>query len=124
MILLDTSIWIDHINAPVSELVSLLNNGEVLAHPMVIGEIACGSIRNRADLLFYLLSLPMIGEVDHGAVLREIDTRGYMGRGIGYIDAHLLASVIRDGSASLWTRDRRLAQIADELGIAFSERTA
>ncbi len=121
MILVDTAVWIDHINAPVPELLHRLSAGEVLTHPLVIGEIACGTIRNRAEVLAHLQSLPRIGEVAHVRVIEEIETNRLMGRGISFIDAHLIASVIRDGSASLWTRDRRLAQISEELGVAYPE---
>ena len=121
MILVDTSLWIDHINAPVAELQDLLNANEALIHSMVIGEIACGTIRNRAEVVHYLRSLPRIAEVSHERVLQEIEAGGFMWRGIGFIDAHLLSSVIADDSASLWTRDRRLERIAGDLGVAFSE---
>ena len=92
MILVDTSLWIDHINIPVAnipvaELQDLLNADEVLIHPMVIGEIACGTIRNRAEVVHYLRSLPRIAEVSHERVLQEIEAGEFMGRGIGFIDA-------------------------------------
>ena len=79
MILVDTSLWIDHINTPVAELQDLLNADEVLIHPMVIGEIACGTIRNRAEVVHYLRSLPMIVEVSHERVFQEIEAGGFMG---------------------------------------------
>ena len=122
MILVDTSVWIDHLNAPVPELLSLLNAGEVLIHHLVIGEIACGTMRNRAEVLSNLQSLPRIREVDHERVFREIETNRLMGRGIGFIDAHLLTSVLAHGDAPLWTRDLRLQRIAEEMGIATPER--
>ncbi len=123
MILVDTAVWIDHINASVSELLNRLDSGQVLTHPMVIGEIACGTIRNRAEILSYLWALPMIEEVDHETVLQEIETNRLMGRGIRFIDAHLLAAVIINRDASLWTRDRRLNRIAEEMGLSFTERS-
>ena len=98
---MDTSLWIDHINAPVAELQDLLNANEALIHPMVIGEIACGTIRNRAEVVHYLRSLPRIAEVSHERVLQEIEAGGFMGGGIGFIGAHLLSSVIAGDSASL-----------------------
>ena len=122
MILVDTSVWIDHLNAPVPELLSWLNAGEVLIHPLVIGEIACGTMRNRAEVLSNLQSLPRIREVDHERVLREIETNRLMGRGIGFIDAHLLISVLAHGDATLWTRDLHLQRMAEEMGVATPER--
>ena len=88
---------------------------------MVIGEIACGTIHGRSGFLSYLRSLPRIAEVSHDRVFQEIEAGGFMGQGIGFIDAHLLSSVIADGTVSLWTRDRRLDRIAGQLGVAFSE---
>ena len=121
MILVDTSVWIDHLNAPVPELLSRLNAGEVLIHHLVIGEIACGTMRNRGEVLSNLQSLPRIREVDHERVFREIETNRLMGRGIGFIDAHLLTSVLAHGDATLWTRDLRLQRIAEEMGVATPE---
>ena len=121
MILVDTAVWIDHLNAPVQELLDRLRAGEVLIHPLVIGEIACGTMRNRMEVLSHLQVLPRIGEVDHERVFRVIETNRLMGRGIGFIDAHLLASVITESGASLWTRDLGLNRIAEELGVAFTE---
>ena len=121
MILVDTAVWIDHINAPVTELLRRLAAGEILTHPLVIGEIACGTIRNRTEVLSHLRSLPMIREVDHQRVLQEIDAHHLMGRGIGFIDAHLLTSVVSQSGVSLWTRDQRLKRIAEEMGVSYPE---
>lgn len=121
MILADTSVWVAHMGDPLPELHQLLSIRDVVIHPMVIGEIACGTIHRRGDFLSYLWSLPIIAEVSHERVLQEIEAGGFMGRGIGFTDAHLLSSVIADGSSSLWTRDRRLERIAGDLGGAFSE---
>ena len=120
MILADTSIWVDHPRRPDSEMIERLTARDVLIHPLVIGELACGTLPDRAALE-RLDDLPQIVQATHDEVLLLIESHRFMGRGIGYVDAHLLASVIRDGSASLWTRDRRLAQISEELGVAYSE---
>ncbi len=124
MILVDTAVWIDHLNAPITELLDRLDTREVLVHPMVIGEIACGTMRDRAVILSLLQSLPRIGELTHDQVLKEIEAGGFMGRGIGFIDAHLLTSVMARSGTTLWTRDQRLKQIAEEMGVAFPERNA
>ena len=122
MILVDTSVWVEHLRSPVSELQDQLRTSQVLTHPMVIGELACGMIRRRREFLSYLGALPIIPELAHERVLEEIETDRLMGRGIGFIDAHLLTSVITDAGTALWTRDRRLNRIAEELGVAFPER--
>ena len=121
MNLVDTSVWVDHLRSPVAELQSQLRTGQVLTHPMIIGELACGMIRRRSEFLSFLAALPMIGQLDHERVIQEIGTNGLMGRGIGFIDAHLLMSVIDHTGAALWTRDQRLKRIAEEMGIAFAE---
>ncbi len=121
MNLVDTSVWVDHLRSPVAELQSQLRTGQVLTHPMIIGELACGMIRRRSEFLSFLAALPMIGQLDHERVIQEIGTNGLMGRGIGLIDAHLLMSVIAQTGAALWTRDQQLKRIAEEMGIAFAE---
>ena len=105
MILVDTSVWVEHPRSPVSELQDQLRTGQVLTHPMVIGELACGMIRRRREFLSYLGALPIIPELAHERVLEEIETNRLMGRGIGFIDAHLITSVIADAGAALWTRE-------------------
>lgn len=120
MILVDTSVWIDHFRSPEPHLREFLTAGRVLTHSMVIGEIACGNLPNRRETLHRLESLSKIVESDHRDVLQLIEGRRLMGRGIGFVDAHLVCSVLSRSGASLWTRDRRLKQIADDLEIAFS----
>ena len=96
--------------------------GRVFTHPMVIGELACGMIRRRSEFLTYLAALPAIAQLEHDRVIQEIDSNLLMGRGIGFIDAHLLASVMTQTGASLWTRDERLKRIAEDKGVAFAEQ--
>ena len=121
MILVDTSVWVDHLRDSNPELVERLSARDILVHPFVVGELACGTLPNRS-VLQRLSELPQIVQAIHDEVLSIVESHSLMGRGIGYIDAHLIASVIRGGSASLWTGDRRLAQIAEELEVVFSER--
>ena len=119
MVLPDTSVWIDHFHSEDLRLIALLDSREVLMHPMVIGELACGNLPNRDVTLTRLKRLPISLVVSDDEVLSLIDSHRLMGRGIGYIDAHLLASVAMDNSALLWTRDRRLRDAAAELSIAY-----
>jgi predicted nucleic acid-binding protein len=116
MILVDTSVWIDHLRHGDVELASALQSFEVLCHPHVVGEFACGNLRARDDVLTLLQALPVSPVVSDKEVLFFIDNYSLMGRGIGYIDVHLLASA-RLAGAHLWTRDKRLQSVALELGL-------
>ncbi len=120
MILVDTSVWIDHLNSPEAHLRELLDSQEVLMHAMVVGEISCGRLRNREEVLQRLSDLPAIDECGHTEVRLMIEGRGLMGRGISFIDAHLLCSVLGRPSTVLWTRDTNLRRIANDLGVAHS----
>lgn len=120
MILVDTSVWVDHLRSGEPRLAAQLEAGQVCVHDFVIGELACGSLRARASVLGLLAAMPRAGRAEEDEVLALIEGRQLMGRGIGYVDAHLLASALI-AHARLWSRDRRLAVIAAELGIAFSE---
>lgn len=120
MILVDTSVWIDHLHKAVPLLGDALENGDVATHPFVIGEIACGEIARRREVLDLLSTLPSGMVATEEEALHFIEHRRLMGKGIGYIDAHLLASVMLTDGATLWTRDKRLAAIAAQLRIAFA----
>lgn len=117
MILVDTSIWIDHMRSGDKRLVSLLNGLQVLTHPFIVGELACGNLRNRQEVMRLLAGLPQITLATDTEVLFFVEQRNLMGRGIGYIDAHLLAAVSLGSPALLWTRDKRMASVAVELGL-------
>lgn len=120
MILVDTSVWIDHLHRSESVLVGLLESSVVLQHPMVLGELALGSMRNRAELLGSLAGLPSSELATHIEVMHLIERRQLYGAGLSLVDAYLLASVLLTESASLWTRDKKLHAAADDLGVAFS----
>ena len=119
MILVDTSVWVDHLRGEEPHLVSLLSENQVLGHPMVIGELACGNLRNRDELLQDLKGLPAIPSASHDEVLYLIEERRLMGRGIGFIDAHLLAATVLAAPAKLWTKDMRLLKVAVALRLAY-----
>lgn len=118
-VLADTSIWIDHLSVENARLVELLDAEEVLMHPMVIGELACGNLANRSGLLRMLSELNAIEVVSYDEALYFIERHQLMGRGIDYVDVHLLASVAMSDSALLWTRDRRLRSAAADLNLAW-----
>lgn len=117
MILIDTSVWVEHLRHGLPRLATLLQDGEVLIHPSVIGELACGNLRHRAQMLELLQGLPAATVASEAEVLLLIERDRLMGRGIGYVDAHLLASA-RLSHCRLWTQDRRLAAVAQEQGLA------
>ena len=117
MILVDTSVWIDHLRRGVSELGQLLEQNLVLVHPFVIGELACGNLTRREEILEHLHNLPRAVVASDREVLHLIEARRLMGHGVGYLDLHLLASVILSEDAVIWTRDRKLDAVAAELSI-------
>lgn len=109
MILVDTSVWIDHLRRGISELVQALEREDVMTHPFVIGELACGDLQKRREVLDLLAALPSAVVASDEETLLFIERRRLMGKGIGTIDAHLLASVALTDDARLWTLDKRLA---------------
>jgi predicted nucleic acid-binding protein len=115
--LVDTSVWIAHLRAGVSELRTLLEGDQVLTHPFVIGELACGNPRNRVEILDLLSRLPQARAAEHHEVMTFVARRRMYGRGIGWLDVHLLASALLS-RATLWTLDRPLARAAEALSIA------
>ena len=120
MMLVDTSVWIDHLRQGDAGLMDALNAGQVWMHSFVLGELACGHLRSRAEVLSLLQALPPMPVSTDKEVLFFIDQHALMGRGIGYVDVHLLASA-RLGGVLLWTRDKRLHAVATELGLAHAE---
>lgn len=118
MILADTSVWVDHLRASDKALVTLLDAGMVLAHPFVIGELALGNLRQREIVLKALADLPHASVATDVEVLHFIERQALFGRGIGYIDAHLLAAVQLTAGTELWTKDKRLHAVAVQLGLA------
>ena len=121
MILVDTSVWVDHFRSLDPVLVNALEGGLVLVHPFVLGELACGNLRRRGETLELLQNLPGVPTATDAEALEFIERRSLMGRGIGYIDVHLLAAVALADAGRLWTRDLRLAAVAAELNLSFTE---
>jgi predicted nucleic acid-binding protein len=119
MVLVDTSVWFSHFRDGNAELANLLNDGRVLCHPFIVGELACGNLTDRASILSFLRLLPMSIEAEHEEVLSFIENHRLMGKGMGYVDAHLMTSAALTG-VPLWTLDKKLAQAAHSLRIKFS----
>lgn len=117
MIVVDTSIWIDHLRFGNAQLADRLARSVVLGHPAVLGEIALGQVKNRTVLLGLLRVLPPAVEATHAETVTLIETKRLYGSGIGYLDAQILASTVLTPSSTLWTRDKRLHAVAVDLGI-------
>jgi len=122
MVLVDTSVWVSYLRETHGGLVDLLNDGEVACHPFIVGELACGNLRNRTVILTLLESLPMTLPVEHREVLAFIEGHDLMGKGLGYVDVHLLASAVLTG-LPLWTFDKKLAQAAATLLHKYREKS-
>jgi predicted nucleic acid-binding protein len=120
LILVDTSVWVDHFRRTDPDLAALLEREKVLAHPFVTGEVALGHLRQRDVKLSGLAKLPEVTVASHAEVMQFIAFHALWGSGIGLVDAHLLASTRLTPDAALWTRDRRLHRVASELGLARS----
>jgi hypothetical protein len=114
--LVDTSIWVQHLRHRQLGLVSLLQRAEVQCHPFIVGELACGSINRRSEILQLLRRLPSAPVVENEEVITFVERHRLMGRGVGWVDVHLLASAVLEG-VLLWSADRRLAAIARSLGV-------
>ena len=123
MTLVDTSIWVDHLRRGNRRLAELLDEALVLSHPFVIGELVCGNLRNRREVLGLLSALPAAPVAEEGEVLRFVDAERLYGRGLGWIDVHLLASA-RLMACSLWSLDKPLVSAAESLRLAVKPGTA
>jgi predicted nucleic acid-binding protein len=118
MILVDTSIWIDHLHRSEAALSALLSEAQVSTHPMIIGELALGSLRDRTTILGLLSDLPNTPTATHAEVLAFVELHALHGVGLSLVDAHLLAALRLSSRDRLWTRDRRLRGAADKLGVS------
>jgi predicted nucleic acid-binding protein len=117
VILVDSSVWIDHLHRAEPDLVNALEVSDVVAHPMVVGELALGSIRRRGEFLELVQRLPLVRAASHDEVLALVAARKLYGRGLGLVDVHLLASTLLTPGTRLWTRDVSLRRACDELGV-------
>jgi len=121
LILVDTSVWVDHLRRGDPGLVDLLERSIVIMHPFVVGEIACGSLRDRESILELLQDLPAAAVADGDEILRFIESHALHGKGIGYVDVHLLASVALTEGARIWTRDKKLRLVAQMMGCSYQD---
>lgn len=121
VILVDSSVWMDHFRYGDAELSVLLGERRVMSHPFVVGELACGHLSKRDAVLTTLSRLPSVPVVAHDEVMAFVERHLLMARGISWIDAHLLASTLVAGRVSLWSRDQRLTAAAIDRGVAYTE---
>jgi predicted nucleic acid-binding protein len=119
VVLVDTSVWVDHFRNGNPRLAALLENGDVASHPFIIGELACGNLPERTATLGCLRDLPQAGVAGNDEAMHLIETRRLMGTGLGFIDVHLLAAALLDGIA-LWTMDVPLKKAAAKLGVGLA----
>lgn len=122
MILVDTSVWVDHLRSGDTELAALLEGGAVLAHTWVIGELALGSLTHRSEVSSLLEGLPRAVVADEAELMTLIEQQSLSGSGIGYVDAQLLAATRLTPDSRLWTRDKRLAAVSARLGVGHRPR--
>ncbi len=118
MVLVDTSVWVDHFRKGMPQLKKLLMNGQAICHPLIIGELACGHLKKRSEVLSLLQALPQAITVDHDEIFYFIEERRLMGRGIGIVDIHLLASAVLT-HVPLWTTDKRLQKTTEGLNVFY-----
>jgi predicted nucleic acid-binding protein len=118
MILVDTSVWVSHLRWSDNKLKAMLEDEKVLCHPFIVGELACGTIRNRDEVLTLLQALPRAKTATDDEVLRFIDLNRMMGMGLGFIDMHLLVSALLS-HAALWTTDKRLRKASATFGALY-----
>ena len=110
MVLVDTSVWVAHLRGGTIGLEAMLNEGHVVCHPFIIGELACGNLKNRFEILSFLQALPVATLAEHGEVMQFIENHSLMGKGLGYVDMNLLASAILT-KVPLWTLDKKLREV-------------
>lgn len=121
MPLVDTSVWVDHLRYGNTILEELLNEGSVLCHKFIVGELACGNLRRRSEILSLLSKLPTVTHADDDEVMQFIENYSLMGKGLGYVDAHLLASAMLT-EVRLWTLDKKLEKAAFKIGLAYDSK--
>lgn len=119
MVLVDTSVWVSHLTRGSARLKTLLEEAQVVCHPFIIGELACGNTKNRTEILSLLHALPLASVAEHGEILRFIASHRLMGSGLGLIDVHLLASALLT-RVPLWTADKRLRAVSARLGVSYA----
>jgi len=122
MVLVDTSVWVEHFRSGNIGLENLLNEGDVACHLFIAGELACGNLSNRAEILSLLEALPLANHAEHAEVMYFIENYKLMGKGLGYVDMHLIASAVLS-KVPIWTLDKRLKDASSKLGLDYQQTT-
>jgi predicted nucleic acid-binding protein len=118
MVLVDTSVWVRHLREGDPDLKQLLNDGQVLCHPYIVGELACGNMKNRSEVLSLMRLLPLVTTAQHEEILQFIEFNHLMGKGLGYVDVHLAASALMT-RVPIWSYDKRLNAASEVMGIRY-----
>jgi predicted nucleic acid-binding protein len=118
MVLVDTSVWVKHLRSGSIGLESLLNKGRVVCHPFIVGELACGNLSNRSEILSLLQALPLVNHAEHEEVMHFIENYSLMGKGLGFIDMHLIVSALLT-KVPIWTLDKKLKEVSSKLGLEY-----
>jgi predicted nucleic acid-binding protein len=118
MVLVDTSVWVEHLRSGNVGLENLLNEGGVNCHLFIVGELACGNLSNRPEILSLLQALPLADHAEHEEVMHFIENYSLMGKGLGYIDMHLIVSALLT-KVSIWTLDKKLKEVSSKLGLEY-----
>ncbi len=122
MVLVDTSVWVEHFRSGNIGLETLLNEGDVVCHLFIMGELACGNFSNRTEILSLLRALPLAGNAEHEEVMQFIENSKLMGKGLGYVDMHLIASAALS-KVPIWTLDKKLKDVSSKLGLDYQQKT-
>jgi predicted nucleic acid-binding protein len=122
MVLVDTSVWIEHFRSGNIGLENLLNEGDVACHQFITGELACGNLSNRAEIMALLQALPLANHAEHEEVMLFIENYNLMGKGLGYVDMHLIASAVLSG-VPIWTLDKKLKDVSSKLSLDYQQTT-
>lgn len=120
MVIVDTSVWVSHLRKGDAKLERLLDDGDVICHPFIVGELACGNLGNRSEILSLFQALPMATQAEHEEVMQFIESNKLMGKGLGYVDVHLIASAALTG-VPIWTLDKKLDEVSSKLGWGFNK---
>jgi predicted nucleic acid-binding protein len=118
MVLVDTSVWVEHFRSGNIGLENLLNEGNVVCHLFIVGELACSNLSNRSEIFSLLQALPLANHAEHEEVMHFIENYSLMGKGLGYIDMHLIVSAILTG-VPIWTLDKEFKDVLETLGIKY-----
>ncbi len=122
MVLVDTSVWVEHFRYGNIGLENQLNEGDVVCHQFIVGELACVNLSNRAEILSLLQELPFAKHAEHEEIMHSIENYKLMGKGLGYIDMHLIASAILS-KVPIWTLDKKLKEVSSRLGLDYQQHT-